>query len=88
MPETVNRFLGDSPARTIVKLVVVSLIVGFFMKVFDIMPLDIVENARDFVIDLWQTGFRALGRFGTYLMLGASVVVPAFILIRILSYKR
>lgn len=88
MPETVNRFLGDSPARTIVKLVVVSLIVGFFMKVFDIMPMDIVDNVRDFVIDLWQTGFQALGRFGTYLMLGASVVVPAFILIRILSYKR
>lgn len=88
MPETVNRFLGDSPARTIVKLVVVSLIVGFFMKVFDIMPMDIVDNVRDFVIDLWQTGFQALGRFGTYLLLGGSVVVPAFILIRILSYKR
>lgn len=88
MPETVNRFLGDSPARTIVKLVVVSLIVGFFMTVFDIMPMDIVENVRDFVIDLWQTGFQALGRFGSYLMLGATVVIPAFILIRILSYKR
>ena len=88
MPETVNRFLGDSPARTIVKLVVVSLIVGFFMKVFDIMPMDIVDNIRGFVIDLWQTGFQALGRFGTYLMLGGTVVIPVFILIRILSYKR
>lgn len=88
MPETVNRILADSPARTIIKLVVVSLIVGFFMKVFDIMPMDIVDNVHDFVIDLWQTGFQALGRFGTYLALGATVVIPVFILIRILSYKR
>ncbi|MBB4063916.1 DUF6460 domain-containing protein [Gellertiella hungarica] len=88
MPDSVNRFLGDTPARTIIKLLVVSLIVGFFMKIFDIMPLDIVDNIRFFLIDLWETGFQALGRFGTYLVLGGSVVIPVFILIRILSYKR
>lgn len=88
MADTVNRFLGDSPVRTIVKLVVVSLIVGFFMKIFDIMPMDIVDNVRFFLLDLWETGFQALGRFGTYLALGATVVIPVFILIRILSYKR
>lgn len=88
MPESVNRFLGDSPARTIVKLVVVSLIVGFIMRVFDIMPMDIVDNIRDFAIETWQTGFQAFGRLGAYLLLGGSVVIPAFILIRILSYRR
>ncbi len=88
MSESANRILGDSPGRTIVKLLVVSLVVGFFMKVFDIMPMDIVDNIRFFVLDLWHTGFQALGRFGTYLALGATVVIPVFILIRILSYKR
>lgn len=88
MAGTVNRFLGDSPGRTIVKLVVASLAVGFLMRVFHIEPMDIVDNVRFFFIDLWYTGFDAFGRFGSYFLLGATVVLPVFILIRILSYRR
>lgn len=88
MPETVNRFLGDTPGRTIVKLIVASLIVGFLMRVFDVQPMDIVHNVRFFLLDLWYTGFDAFGRVGSYLILGATIVIPIFILIRLLSYKR
>lgn len=88
MPESVNRFLGDSPGRTLVKLIVASLIVGFVMRIFDIRPMDIIEHVRFFMLDLWYTGFDAFGRVGAYFLLGATVVIPAFILIRILSYRR
>jgi hypothetical protein len=33
-------------------------------------------------------GFAAVDRFLGYLLLGAAVVVPAFIVLRILSYRR
>lgn len=88
MSEQINRLLGDSPARTLVKLVVVSLIVGFVMKVFGLRPLDLVDSIRTFLLDLWHTGFAALGRVGDYLLLGATIVIPAFILLRLLSYRR
>lgn len=88
MSQTVSRFLGDSPGRTVLKLLVVSLIVGFVMQLLGIMPFDIIAGIRDFVADLWQTGFRAFGRIGNYLILGGTVVIPVFILIRILSFKR
>ncbi|AFL48758.1 MULTISPECIES: DUF6460 domain-containing protein [Sinorhizobium] len=88
MSDGVNKFLGDSPLRVLVKLVVVSILVGFVMTVFDWRPLDLLDGIRDFVVDLWRTGFAALGRVGDYLLLGAAVVIPAFIILRLLSYRR
>jgi len=88
MAERVNRLLGDTPGRTLVKLIVVSLVVGFVMAVFGLDPWDIVYSIRNFVLDLWHQGFRALGRVGDYLILGATIVIPIFIILRLISYRR
>ena len=88
MSDGVNKFLGDSPLRVLVKLIVVSILVGFVMTVFDWRPMDLLDGIRDFFVDLWRTGFAALGRVGDYLLLGAAVVIPAFIILRLLSYRR
>jgi hypothetical protein len=88
MSDQVNKFLGDSPGRTLVKLIVVSLIVGFVMKVFGWHPYDLVEGLRRFVTDLWRSGFAALGRFGDYFVLGATVVIPLFVILRLFNYRR
>lgn len=88
MSERLNRFLGDSPGRTLVKLVVISFIVGAVMSAFNWYPIDVIYAVRDFVVNVWELGFAALGRFGDYLLLGAVVVVPVFLVLRILSYRR
>jgi Family of unknown function (DUF6460) len=88
MAVNVSGFLGDTPGRLLVKLIVVSLIVGAAMSAFGLSPWDIFSSLREFVMRLWNMGFAAFGKFGAYLLLGASVVVPAFILIRIFSYRR
>ncbi|KAA0699426.1 hypothetical protein DTW90_08530 [Neorhizobium sp. P12A] len=88
MSDQMNRFLGDSPARTIVKLIVVSLIVGFVMKVMGWQPMDLIYNIRHVVLDIWHTGFAALGKFGDYLILGATIVIPIFIVLRLFNYNR
>ncbi|MBN9055089.1 DUF6460 domain-containing protein [Shinella sp. NM-101] len=88
MSNGVNGFLGDTPVRVIVKLLILSVAVGFLMSIFGLYPHDILMAARDFVIDLWNTGFKTLGRIGDYLLLGAAIVIPVFIVIRLLSYRR
>ncbi|MBX4955003.1 DUF6460 domain-containing protein [Rhizobium lentis] len=88
MSDQVNRFLGDSLGRTLIKLIVVSLIVGFVMTVFGLTPWNIIYGFRDFVLDLWHRGFSALGRVGDYLLLGATIVIPIFIILRLFSYNR
>lgn len=88
MAGDVNRFLGDSPARTVLKLVVVSLIVGFLMAIFGVDPWDVIYSIRNFILDIWHSGFAALGRIGDYLILGATIVIPIFVILRIFSYRR
>ena len=43
---------------------------------------------RDFFLRLWNMGVSAISGFVDYLILGAAVVIPAFILLRILSYRK
>lgn len=88
MAGEMDKMLGDSVARTIIKLLVVSLIVGFVMSVFHLTPWTIIYGIRDFVLNLWYTGFHALGSIGDYLLAGAVIVIPVFIILRLLSYRR
>ncbi|MGV4793221.1 DUF6460 domain-containing protein [Rhizobium sp. F40D2] len=88
MSDQVNRFLGDPLARTLIKLVVVSLIVGFVMTVFGLTPWNIIYGFRDFILEIWHRGFSALGRVGDYLLLGATIVIPLFVILRLFSYRR
>ena len=88
MADGVNRFLGDTPARTIIKLVILCVVVGFIMSTFGLYPMDIVTWIRRSFLDLWRSGFAALGKVGDYLLLGAAIVIPVFILIRILNWRK
>ncbi|WP_367716156.1 DUF6460 domain-containing protein [Nitratireductor sp. GISD-1A_MAKvit] len=83
-----TRFLGDSPLRVIIKLLIVSLIVGFVMSAFNWSPFDVFYALRDTVLHLWNMGFEALGRFASYIVLGAVVVVPAYLILRLMNYRR
>ncbi|ARM86923.1 hypothetical protein RHEC894_CH00578 [Rhizobium sp. CIAT894] len=88
MSDQANRFLGDSVGRTLIKLIVVSLIVGFVMTVFGLTPWNIIYGFRDFILEIWHRGFSALGRVGDYLLLGATIVIPLFVILRLFSYRR
>jgi hypothetical protein len=83
-----TRFLGDSPLRVIVKLTVISLIVGFLMNVFHWTPWDIYDALRDTMARIWNMGWEAIGDFLRYIIFGAMVVVPVFLIIRILNIRR
>jgi len=83
-----NRFLGDTPLRVALKLIVVSFLVGIVMATFGWSPWDVVRGITDFFAGLWNMGFDAVYRFWRYFLLGAVIVVPAFIILRILSWRR
>jgi hypothetical protein len=88
MTDRVNSFLGDTPGRTVVKLAVVSLVVGVIMSALHFTPWDVWYAITDFARWLYDLGFEAFGRIGLYFVYGAMVVVPAFVLIRLLSAGR
>ena len=83
-----TRFLGDTPLRVLLKLLVVSFLVGLVMHAFGWSPMDVFYGIRQFFVDLWNLGFHAIDRFLGYILLGAAIVVPVFILLRIASYRK
>ncbi|WP_288192059.1 DUF6460 domain-containing protein [uncultured Phyllobacterium sp.] len=88
MSDKMNRFLGDTPGRVLLKLILVSLFVGVIMNAFNWSPLDILYGFENFARRVWNLGFGAIERFAGYFLLGAVVVVPSFIILRLLSYRR
>lgn len=84
----ITRFLGDSPFRVLLKLIVISLLVGVVMSTFGWSPWDVFYGIQDFFVRLWNMGFGAVDRILGYVLLGAAIVVPAFIILRLLNARR
>jgi uncharacterized oligopeptide transporter (OPT) family protein len=78
-----ERFLGGSPGGVIVRLLILSLIVGFLMSVFGVRPQDIIDGAIDLFHAAIRDGFGVFSDIGAYILTGAVLVVPIWLLIRL-----
>lgn len=85
---SLERFIGGSPARVALRLVFLSFVVGIVMSALNLNPLDLVNGLIDFANYLWQAGFEALGKFGQYFLVGAMVVVPIWLVLRVLDFGK
>ncbi|MBO6814189.1 MAG: hypothetical protein JJ891_04965 [Rhizobiaceae bacterium] len=88
MSDKLTTFLGDSPARVIVKLLVISFVVGVLLSYFNFTPYEIWLAVKEFFVRLWELGFDAIGKVGQYLLAGALVVVPVFFILRFMKLGR
>jgi len=85
MSNAVNRFLGGSPLGVFVKLLLISLLVGVVLSALGLTPLAVVEFIVDFFQRIWNLGFDALGQFGDWIILGATLVIPVWFIMRLLD---
>ena len=84
----VTRFLGDSPLRVLVRLLVISFIVGLALAALDLHPIEIYEWLQRLVARVYDMGFDAIRRGFGYMLLGALIVVPVFLALRLLRLGR
>lgn len=82
-----NRFLGGSPLNVALRLFLLSLLVGVLLMWLDIRPADLVDAASRFVQRIYSLGFDALRNMGDYLLAGAMIVVPLWLLARLLTMR-
>lgn len=82
-----HRFLGGSPAAVILRLVVVSILVGALLMWLGIRPADVFEQLTELADRLWALGFRSLRDLGDYIVAGAAIVIPVWLILRLLSYR-
>lgn len=87
MSEKITQFLGDTPSRTLIKLAVISFVVGIIMSALNFTPIEVWYSIRDFFERIYDLGFEAFGRIGKYFVYGAMVVIPIFILMRVLKFR-
>ncbi len=83
----ITRFIGGSPLTVIIRLVAVSLVVGAFMAWVGIDAMDLVDDLQRGFVHLYGTGFAALHDLGRTLIAGAAVVIPVWLVLRLLSYR-
>ncbi len=81
----VARFVGGSPATVALRLVVVSFVVGFLLDAFGFDPTTLVNDVVRMGRRLVENGFADLRQFGRMLLTGALVVVPVWIVLRLLD---
>ena len=86
--ESVQNFLGGPPLSVFLRLLMASLIVGFFMVWLDVHPLDVFRSLEHFFRHLWEMGFQALNEVGQYVLAGAVLVIPLWVLGRLLKIGR
>jgi hypothetical protein len=83
-----NTFLGDTPLKVLVRLAVLSLVVGVILSVLDITPQNLFQRIRDLLQAIYDLGFDAFEKVLSYLIVGAMVVVPIWLIARLLKTTR
>jgi hypothetical protein len=80
-----ERLFGGSPALVLVRLAIISLIVGVLLSILGLDPLDIIDSLQRLMQRLYDMGFEALVRIFRYFLLGAVIVFPIWLIGRIVK---
>ena len=78
-----TRFLGDTPLRVFIRLLVLSFIVGLVLSALSIRPIDIYWWVERTIRHIYNMGFAFFADSFNYLVAGALIVVPLFLLSRL-----
>jgi hypothetical protein len=84
MDTQLARLFGGPPLSVIVRLILLSILVGVVLHATGLDPWNIFDSIRRFVLAIWDMGFDALRWVWRYFLLGAVLVLPIWILTRLL----
>lgn len=79
-----QRIIGGSPLGVAVRLVLLCVIVGLILDQLDINALQLFRWAVDQIEELIRNSADVLKLIGRYFLIGAAVVIPVWIILRIL----
>ena len=85
---TVTRIFGGSPLAVIGRLILISVLVGVILSTLGLDPFDIVRSLERLIRHIWNMGFDAVRWLWGYFLLGAVLVIPIWLLIRLINAPR
>ena len=86
--ETMSRLAGGSPLAVLVRLVLLSILVGVVLAALGLDPMNLARSIERLVRNLWNMGFDAVRLVWRYFLLGAILVVPIWLITRMLNAPR
>ena len=85
---TMTRVFGGSPMAVLGRLILVSILVGVVLAALGLDPYDIVHSVERLIRSIWNMGFDAFRWLWRYFLLGAVIVIPIWILMRVVNAPR
>jgi hypothetical protein len=79
-----TRFFGGPPLSVIFRLVLLSILVGVILKVLGLDPFNIIRSIEDLIRSIWNMGFDAVIWLWRYFLLGAVLVIPIWLIVRLI----
>lgn len=83
-----TRFFGGSPAAVLIRLIVISFVLGIILSALGVSPFDIVNGLRNLLERIYALGWDSIEWVFRYFLLGAVIVFPVWLIVRLLKLGR
>jgi len=83
MADNLNRFLGGPPLAVLGKLILLSILIGVVLSALGLDPLNIFASLQRLILNIWDMGFDAVRWLWKYFLLGAVIVIPIWLIMRL-----
>lgn len=83
-----DKFFGGEPVWVVLRLVVISMVLGIVLAAFNLDAFGLVQKFRDLVAYVYDLGFDAFRWALDYFILGAVIVFPVWLISRLFSVSK
>ena len=80
-----ERFFGGNPGLVLVRLAILSLVVGVLLAALGFSPFDILRSIHELIIRIYDLGWQAVEKAWRYFLLCAVIVFPVWVISRLLK---
>jgi hypothetical protein len=86
--ETVTKIFGGSPLGVLFRLALVSILVGVILSALGLDPWNIIQSVERLIRNIWNMGWDAVRYLWRYFLLGAVIVIPIWLIMRLVNAPR
>ena len=86
--ETMTKVFGGTPLAVLGRLVLLSILVGVILSALGLDPFDIIHSIERLIRSIWNMGLDAFRWLWRYFLLGAVIVIPIWLLMRLFNAPR
>ena len=86
--QMIERFVGGSPLAVLGRLLLISILVGVILSALGLDPWNIMRSIEILFRRIWEMGFDAVRWLWRYFLLGAVIVIPIWVIVRLINAPR